>query len=373
MARPKKTGLDFYYRDVDFLDDYRVMQLINQYGAMGYMVLDVVVSRIYKNGYYLEIPLVHLAAQVIRLIGNRWISDPEQIIEMIRYCGEVGIFDKGLLEKSVITSVDIQRHYSYVSARRTVDKSKYWLIEDPSDDETPDKSRNKKIIAAETPVIAAIIPQSKANERKVNEMKAAKAAKSKADEIMADGIPDAEILEQEPYSPEIIPSENTAAAAAAHNGWDDAHDADNADFSENPAASENSFSQRLDSAFFDVTGRHINHSDRRVIALLRKEGATDYMFEAAVREVPSRKHAKIRSFRYFIDMVREKIAAQSHMYHSLPHSGGDEFDCELPVPCLMDQPQQGTSTREIDQVLDMEFHNWLSQPVSDDDFIYDDG
>lgn len=38
------------------------MLLMDRYGPTGCTVLDIVVSRVYKNGYYLETPLEYLAA-----------------------------------------------------------------------------------------------------------------------------------------------------------------------------------------------------------------------------------------------------------------------------------------------------------------------
>lgn len=145
MARPRKTGLDYYPMDVDFWDDLKIIDLMNEYGPLGAAVYDIVISQVYKNGYYLEVPLEKLAVLIIRMIGNRWIKDKSLVLEIIQYCGEIGLFHQALLSKSVITSVGIQRRYAEVTARSKADKSRYWLLE-----EAP--VRNKS--AAQTPVSA---------------------------------------------------------------------------------------------------------------------------------------------------------------------------------------------------------------------------
>ena len=74
MGRHPKTGLDYFPKDVDYWDDFRIMDLMNKYGPLGAVIYDIVISKVYKNGYYLEVPLEKLASQIIRLIGNRWIK-----------------------------------------------------------------------------------------------------------------------------------------------------------------------------------------------------------------------------------------------------------------------------------------------------------
>lgn len=170
MGRPAKKGLDYFPRDVDFWDDFKIMDLLNTYGPLGTAVYDVILTTVYRNGYYLEVPLEKMAAQVIRVIGNRWITDKNFVLEIIRYCGEIGLFNNDLLPQSVITSVGIQRRYAEVTARNKADKSKYWLLEEPApavDTVIP----SEEISASETEVNASAIPQSKGKKRKENKKK----------------------------------------------------------------------------------------------------------------------------------------------------------------------------------------------------------
>lgn len=157
MSRPKKAGLDFYYKDVDETDDYRRMLLMDKFGPKGWTVMDYITGRVYKNGYYLEIPVNYLAAQIKRSIGDKWI-DMDTVIEIIDFCAEIGLLDKRLLAQSVITSEELQRNYSYVSARRKADRSKYWLL--------PDENENSDEISSETETAssAAYIPDVKQNQ-----------------------------------------------------------------------------------------------------------------------------------------------------------------------------------------------------------------
>ena len=128
MPRPRKAGLDYYYKGVHEWDDIEMTELLQKYGPMGYCIFEVVRSKVYESGYYLEFSLDRLACYVIKTVGNRWIRDKSIALQVIRYCAEIGLFDHTLMQQSVITSVNIQQHYAEVTARSKADKSKYWLL-----------------------------------------------------------------------------------------------------------------------------------------------------------------------------------------------------------------------------------------------------
>lgn len=159
------------------------MDLLNEYGPLGTAIYEIILSKVYRNGYYLEVPLDKLATQIVRIIGNRWIKEKNLVLQVIQYCADIGLFNNALLMQSVITSIGIQRRYSEVTVRNKVDKSKYWLL---------DKEENQAalinipqntvsvaktgITVAETKINATVIPQKerKGKERKGKEMKGEK-------------------------------------------------------------------------------------------------------------------------------------------------------------------------------------------------------
>ena len=130
MGRQPKKGLDYFPRDVDYYDDFKIMDLMNEYGPLGQTIYDVIICMIYHEGYYLEIPsMEHLAIKIIKTIGNRWIKKKDFVLQVIHYCADIGLFDKDLLNQNVITSAGVQRRYDEVTVRNKVDKSKYRLID----------------------------------------------------------------------------------------------------------------------------------------------------------------------------------------------------------------------------------------------------
>jgi uncharacterized phage protein (TIGR02220 family) len=129
MGRRPKQGLDYFPKDVDYYDDFKIMDLMNQYGPLGQTIYDIIISTIYHEGYYLEISIDKLAMKIVRIIGNRWVKDKSFVLQVIQYCADIGLFHKDLLTQNVITSAGIQRRYQEVTVRNKVNKDKYWLID----------------------------------------------------------------------------------------------------------------------------------------------------------------------------------------------------------------------------------------------------
>ena len=176
MGRPIKTGLSYFPKDVDFYNDYKIMDLLEKYGPVGVTIYEVLLTEIYKNGYYLAEPIDRISTKIVRIIGAKWVQK-RLVSQVILDCGELGLFETTLLQHGVITSVGIQRRFAIVTSRNKVNKEKYWLIDDsgqpllsaPLDGISVTE---KPISAAKTHKNAAEIPQkeSKENKRKLNKI-----------------------------------------------------------------------------------------------------------------------------------------------------------------------------------------------------------
>ena len=130
MGRKVKTGLSYFSKDVDYYDDFKIMDLMNEYGPLGQTIYDVLLCMIYHEGYYLEVPsMEQLAVKIIKTIGNRWVKKKDFVLQVIYYCADIGLFDKTLLNQNIITSAGIQRRYDSVTVRNKVNKDKYRLID----------------------------------------------------------------------------------------------------------------------------------------------------------------------------------------------------------------------------------------------------
>lgn len=176
MARPAKKGLDYYPSDTNRRNDFKIMDLLNQYGPLGYTIYDFCLQYVYENGYFLDVPLQQVCLTLCRDIGAKWVKNKHLVGQVIDYCADIGLFDKDLLRQNVMTSVGIQRRYASVTVRNKVDKSKFWLLGKENCEaalinapKNGVSATETKIIATETEVSATNMPQIKVNKIKEKE------------------------------------------------------------------------------------------------------------------------------------------------------------------------------------------------------------
>ena len=172
MGRPAKTGLVYFPKDVDFYDDFKIMDLLNEYGPSGICVYEVILCMVYQNGYFIEVAQDKLALAVVRCIGGKWIKK-DFVLQVILYCADIGLFDHDLLRQGVITSAGIQKRYALVTVRNKVHKGKFWLLEKDleskvvfSDAKNPVSDAETGVSVTKTQVSDAEMRQSKLKESK---------------------------------------------------------------------------------------------------------------------------------------------------------------------------------------------------------------
>ena len=104
MARAVGKGLRYFPKDVDYYMDDRIMDLLDAFGPLGQTVYDVMLTMVYREGYYLEMSPDRLARQIIRWIGSQWVESREKVVEVLGFIAEVGLVDKALYRQGVTTS-----------------------------------------------------------------------------------------------------------------------------------------------------------------------------------------------------------------------------------------------------------------------------
>ncbi|WP_295047497.1 DUF4373 domain-containing protein [Ruminococcus sp.] len=173
MARPAKKGLDYYPSDTNRRNDFKIMDLLNQYGPLGYTIYDFCLQYVYENGYFLDVPLQQVCLTLCRDIGAKWIKNKNLVGQVIDYCADIGLFDKDLLRQNVMTSVGIQRRYDSVTVRNKVDKSEFWLLGKENCEAALINAPKNGVSATETKVIATENEVSATNmtQIKVNKIK----------------------------------------------------------------------------------------------------------------------------------------------------------------------------------------------------------
>lgn len=146
MARPPKTGLDYFPLDVDIVKDIKIRRLLKAMGnARALGVYTYILCCIYKNGYFIDID-----EDTTFIISEDLYEEETYIEEVIQYCIKVGLFDKDMYEyHKILTSYSIQKRYQTVQThmKHTSVIGRYNLI---TQNENEDRvSSDKNIISSE--------------------------------------------------------------------------------------------------------------------------------------------------------------------------------------------------------------------------------
>ena len=127
MARLLKKGLDYFTFDVSFFDDIKVRKLIRYHGAQAVVVYQLILCRIYSEGYYIrwDDDLPFIIAEAAHL-------QDDYVHTVILYCIQVGLFDSTLYHSDkVLTSKSIQNRFfdfCVVAKRRVPQDNPYLLV-----------------------------------------------------------------------------------------------------------------------------------------------------------------------------------------------------------------------------------------------------
>ena len=128
MARPQKSGLDYFSLDVVLSDEVEIIEA--QFGLQGFALLVKLYQKIYSEGYYLQ---WDDREQI--LFSNRVNVDRNLLISVVDECVKWNLFDKKLYQKyHILTSRRIQAQYFSATYKRTgLEAIKEYLLIDISD------------------------------------------------------------------------------------------------------------------------------------------------------------------------------------------------------------------------------------------------
>lgn len=115
MARPKKSGLDYFPFDIDFFYDEKVVCVAGEFGLKGEICLIHLLCAVYRNGYFVEWTDT-LRFKLLKELPGISAGLLQQIIEgLVRW----GFFDKDLFDSAqILTSRGIQQRYFEATRRR---------------------------------------------------------------------------------------------------------------------------------------------------------------------------------------------------------------------------------------------------------------
>lgn len=164
MARPKKTGLEYFPLDVTAGTNDEVELIEAKYGLEGFAIFIKLLQAIYKNGYYIN------WTEKEQLIFIKRVNVTETLVnDVITTCLQWKLFDKQLFEEHhILTSHGIQQRFLIAISRRTsVEMEEKYLLLSKNE-----VSASKTIVnVTKTQVNVDNNPQSKVKESKVKESK----------------------------------------------------------------------------------------------------------------------------------------------------------------------------------------------------------
>lgn len=152
LARPTKTGLEYFPLDVNFLYDIKVRKIIKPLGPEAIGVLVYLLAEIYKdNGYYIS-----WNDDICFLMSDLTGIDEELIKDVVSKALEVDFFNKDKYKKyNILTSKGIQNRYiSATEKRKNTNINDDYIIknEQISTNEHTQNNSNTKVNLEETGV-----------------------------------------------------------------------------------------------------------------------------------------------------------------------------------------------------------------------------
>jgi hypothetical protein len=165
MARPIKSGLEYYPMDSNIFHDRKIKRLLVKSGANGMVVYHYLLSMIYGDKGYYIIYDEELAFDIAHQLG---IGLTEDVVKgIIKICIELHLFDENMISKyNILTSSGIQKRY-LKAKRGGVIEAKYEVIAE----DTQVNDVVMPVIAAITPINTAVSTQIKGKKRKGNKNK----------------------------------------------------------------------------------------------------------------------------------------------------------------------------------------------------------
>ena len=197
LAKPPKSGLDYWPRDVGLFQDRKFRRLKTECGYLALVVYEQLLDMIYSDkGYYLEYDEEtkdDAVWDICSALQGKHQPEPQTIADVIAGLAERGLFDGDCFKRGLITSKRVQKTYY----RCTVDRKSIeinfdiWLLDEAEMESMSKRSlilseyinrSNNSVNRSNNEVNQPNYPQSKVKESKVNE---SKAEESKAGEASA--------------------------------------------------------------------------------------------------------------------------------------------------------------------------------------------
>lgn len=218
MARPNKTGLDYFPFDVDFFADEKIAAISGEFGIKGEITVVKLLCAVYRNGYFIlwDEPLKY------KLLRDLPSVSAELLGQIINRLVKWGFFDEGLFNSvKVLTSRGIQKRFFSITRRRGLPiDAKYLLAENGCNGVIDDNN------SPAAGFLSTITPQRKEKKRIISTTTTAREDSKKLQDSVNDFSATPEKGSAEKVPPqvpsgtyELVPIKELAAWMKAQTAW----------------------------------------------------------------------------------------------------------------------------------------------------------
>lgn len=129
MARPAKSGIDYFSVDVDMDSDDKIVMIEAIHGMVGFGTVMKLLMTIYRNGYYYS-----WSEREQLIFSKKNTLDVATANAIVKDCVNWGLFEKERYEKyQILTSSGIQKRFVEAAKKRKYNEiiEEYWIGELP--------------------------------------------------------------------------------------------------------------------------------------------------------------------------------------------------------------------------------------------------
>ena len=132
MARPEKSGLDYFPVDVDIISERKLRKVKMKYGYLGFCVYFSLLTLIYKDkGYYLDYSDKDIVVwDILDHLQGKYQPYAETIADVIEDLVACGLFSGDHFNSKILTSKRVQEtYYKATVDRKSIDiDDKIWML-----------------------------------------------------------------------------------------------------------------------------------------------------------------------------------------------------------------------------------------------------
>jgi len=184
LARPRKSGVDYWPFDVGLLEDKKFKLIKGEFGIKGVFIALLLLNEIYRTDGYFKAWDDDDCLLMSEGVGCG--CAPTLVSEVLHRCCERSLFDKRVFDVfGVITSAGIQRRYLRIVANNRDSIpiiQEYWLLDINDENDVPASTLNKLTFISKDRKENPVIRKENPINRKDNATKKRKSNKSKEDD-----------------------------------------------------------------------------------------------------------------------------------------------------------------------------------------------